>query len=75
MEELALYMRGWRGYFGFCETPEVLIASLAGSGCGCGPLSGGSGKHHGVGERRWSQTGLRSARRTMLPVAAVVPGA
>jgi hypothetical protein len=19
-------MRGWRGYFGFCETPEVLIA-------------------------------------------------
>jgi RNA-directed DNA polymerase len=26
MEELATYMRGWRGYFGFCETPEVLIA-------------------------------------------------
>src|SRR5713226_5973872 len=26
MEELAKYLRGWRGYFGFCETPEVLIA-------------------------------------------------
>jgi len=26
MEELASFMRGWRGYFGFCETPEVLIA-------------------------------------------------
>src|ERR1051325_5630410 len=25
MEELAPYIRGWRGYFGFCETPEVLI--------------------------------------------------
>ena len=25
MEELAPYMRGWRGHFGFCETPEVLI--------------------------------------------------
>jgi RNA-directed DNA polymerase len=25
VEELAPYMRGWRGYFGFCETPEVLI--------------------------------------------------
>ena len=25
MEELAPYMRGWRGYFGFCETPAVLI--------------------------------------------------
>jgi len=24
VEELAPYMRGWRGYFGFCETPVVL---------------------------------------------------
>jgi RNA-directed DNA polymerase len=23
--ELAPYMRGWRGYFGFCETPEALV--------------------------------------------------
>ena len=26
MKELASYMRGWVGYLGFCETPEVLIA-------------------------------------------------
>jgi RNA-directed DNA polymerase len=25
IEKLALYMRGWRNYFGFCETPEALI--------------------------------------------------
>jgi RNA-directed DNA polymerase len=25
MAELAPYLRGWRSYFGFCETPEVLI--------------------------------------------------
>ena len=25
MEELAPYMRGWRSYFGFCETPAVLL--------------------------------------------------
>jgi RNA-directed DNA polymerase len=25
MEALAPYMRGWRNYFGFCETPEVLL--------------------------------------------------
>jgi RNA-directed DNA polymerase len=25
MATLAPYMRGWRGYFGFCETPGVLI--------------------------------------------------
>ena len=38
IEELAPYMRGWRGYFGFCETPEVLIGanslgSVAAQGC------------------------------------------
>ena len=26
IEELTPYMRGWRGYFGFCETPEVLLS-------------------------------------------------
>ena len=26
MEELAPYMRGWRSYFGFCQTPEVLVS-------------------------------------------------
>ena len=25
MAALAPYMRGWRGYFGFCETPSLLI--------------------------------------------------
>ena len=25
MEELVPYLRGWRSYFGFCETSEVLI--------------------------------------------------
>jgi hypothetical protein len=25
LDELAPYMRGWRGYFGFFETPEVLV--------------------------------------------------
>ena len=25
MEQLVPHMRGWRSYFGFCETPEVLV--------------------------------------------------
>jgi RNA-directed DNA polymerase len=25
MEELAPYLRGWRNYFAFCETPDVLV--------------------------------------------------
>jgi RNA-directed DNA polymerase len=28
MAELAAYMRGWRGYFGFCETPQVLLVLM-----------------------------------------------
>ena len=28
MAELIQYLRGWRGYFGFCETPEVLIGLI-----------------------------------------------
>ena len=26
IEELAPYIRGWRNYFGFCDTPEVLVS-------------------------------------------------
>jgi RNA-directed DNA polymerase len=26
IEELAPYMRGWRSYFGYCETPDVLLS-------------------------------------------------
>jgi RNA-directed DNA polymerase len=37
MEELTTYMRGWRGYFGFCQTPkeppmENTTASQGGTG-------------------------------------------
>src|SRR6202158_497782 len=28
VKRLATYMVGWRGYFGFCETPEVLLGLL-----------------------------------------------
>ena len=28
MAELATYMRGWRGYFGFCETPQALLVLM-----------------------------------------------
>ena len=28
VKQLATYMVGWRGYFGFCETPEVLIGLI-----------------------------------------------
>jgi Group II intron, maturase-specific domain len=37
IEELAPYMRGWRSYFGFCETPGVLNSGN-GHGKGREPL-------------------------------------
>jgi hypothetical protein len=41
-------MRGWRGYFGFCETPEVLVYLTRWVRLRSAPLYGGSGKHHAV---------------------------
>ncbi len=49
MEELAPYLRGWRSYFGFCETPEVLLSLTPfGPAAAAGRLCGGSGKHQAV---------------------------
>jgi len=48
IDELAPYMRGWRGYFGFCETPEVLIGLTRWVRRDSGPRCGGSGKHPAV---------------------------
>ena len=38
MEELAPYMRGWRSYFGFGETPEVLDCIIATQVCYSGSV-------------------------------------
>ncbi len=74
MAELATYMRGWRGYFGFCETPEGLIALTRWVSCGCGPLYGASGKHHGVAERHWSRWESRGGLQGTRPAAAAALG-
>jgi len=53
---------GWRGYFRFCETPEVLIALTRWVDCDCGPLCGANGKPHGAAARphaMGSQSGLQ----------------
>ena len=40
--ELSRYLRGWRGYFGFCETPSVLCRLCA---------------HASIASRRWRAAG------------------
>jgi hypothetical protein len=74
MEELAPYMRGWRSYFGFCETPEVLISLTRWAGCGSGQPCGGSGKHGVVvGQLCWNSGYVRGWQATP-PVAGSAPG-
>jgi RNA-directed DNA polymerase len=48
IEELARYMQGWRSYFGFCETPEVLVALTRWVRLRLRAPCGGSGKHRVV---------------------------
>jgi hypothetical protein len=66
-------MRGWRGYFGFCETPEVLVVLTRWVRCGYGQLFGASGKHHGVVERPWLRCESQGSCATR-PVAALALG-
>src|ERR1039457_1649689 len=74
IDELAPYMRGWRSYFGFCETPEVLIGLLVGFGCDSGRLCGGSGKHRAVAGRLCWNCGCESRWRAIQPVAVAALG-
>ena len=53
MEELARYVRGWGGYFGFCETPRCCSGWIHGSGGVSGAPFGGSGKPAASGTRNW----------------------
>ena len=74
IEELAPYMRGWRSYFGFCETPEVLIGLPGGFGCDSGRLCGGSGKHRAVAELHYWNWGFESRWRAIPPAAVAALG-
>jgi RNA-directed DNA polymerase len=53
MAVLAPYLRGWRGYFGFCETPDLLIQ-----------LTGWTRRH--LRAAVWRQWKTPRRRRTML---------
>ena len=74
MDELASYMRGWRGYFGFCETPQVLIALTRWVRL---RLRAALWRHWKTPRRRrrhLSQTGSRHGLQGTRPAAAAVHG-
>jgi RNA-directed DNA polymerase len=74
MEELAPYMRGWRSYFGFCETPEVLVSLtrwvVATSGCFVAAVE----DPHAVAEQCCWNWGCLRGWRVIPPAAVAAPG-
>ena len=44
LPQIRSYLVGWRGYFGFCETPSCCAILTDGQGDGCGPSPGSNGK-------------------------------
>src|ERR1700720_2477426 len=73
MEELAPYMRGWRGYFGFCQTHEVLVALTRWVRLRLRAALWRQWKTHGVAERHWSRWESRGSY-AIWPAAAVALG-
>src|ERR1017187_5475489 len=74
MEELAPYMRGWRSYFGFCETPEVLIGLTRWVRLRLRAAMCGSGKHRAVAGRLCWNWGCESGWRAIPPAAVAALG-
>jgi RNA-directed DNA polymerase len=73
IEELAPYLRGWRSYFGFCETPEVLIGLTRWVRLRLRQLCGGSGKHRAVvGQPCWNSGCDRGWQVTPLAAASAL---
>ena len=75
MEELAPYMRGWRSYFGFCETPEsVIVPHSVGSFAAQGGSVAAVEKHRAVAGRRCLRWGFLLAWPPILQVAGTALG-
>ena len=72
--ELAPYLRGWRSYFGFCETPVVLEYLTRWADCDYERLCGGNGKHRVVAAQlSWRWESVRDWPTTRR-AAVVAPG-
>jgi RNA-directed DNA polymerase len=74
MEELAPYMRGWRSYFGFCETPEVLICLIRWVRFSTQGAFVAAVENTAPSPSRAIETGGSSAWHARPPVAGSAPG-
>ena len=68
IEELTPYLRGWRGYFGFCQTPRVLANLGRGSAEDYARIFGGSGRTGPIASTNCAVVAYRSSMQRSPPV-------
>ncbi len=68
IEELAPYLIGWRGYFGFCQTPECSPTWKPGSAEGYDRTFGGSGRTGTTASKNCAAEALQSSMPRSPPV-------
>jgi RNA-directed DNA polymerase len=68
IKELTPYLIGWRGYFGFCQTPPVLTNLEAGSAEDYARIFGGSGGTGTTASRNCAVVAYRSSMQRSPPV-------
>jgi RNA-directed DNA polymerase len=74
MAELVPYLRGWRGYFGFCQTPEVLVGLIRWVVCAFALLFGDNGKLHAVARAALLALGVRPRKANDTAGSGLGPG-
>ena len=74
IEELTPYLIGWRGYFGFCQTPRVLTILEAWIRRRLRCIFGGSGERT-IASRNCAAVAYQSSMRRSPPVRQPVSGA
>ena len=67
IKELKPYIVGWRGYFGFCQTPRVSQTSKRGSVEDCVCIFGGSGEPGKTASKNYAIAAYRSSMRRWRP--------
>ena len=75
IEDLTPYLIGWRGYFGFCQTPRVLTNLRRGFAEDYARIFGGSGRTGTTASMNCAIVAYRSSMRRSPPVRRPVSGA
>jgi RNA-directed DNA polymerase len=74
VKELSVYLIGWRGYFGFCETPPRCASLMRGPGGGCAPSPGSNGDVDAPVTQSCDAAASAGTWRHVAPAAHMAPG-